>query len=123
MDLNKGRALAHYRQSLYYEGVRKLNAFTGAVSKPGFARDVTDKVLDEGGELSVAQLLHCRVRYLTDGVIIGGRDFVEKMLNEHARFSALRRKRGARQMQSGPCEWNGLCVAGELRSKSAPGSR
>ncbi len=123
MDLNKGRALARYRQSLYYEGVRKLNEFTGAVSKPGFARDVTDKVLDEGGELSVAQLLHCRVRYLTDGVIIGGKDFVEKMLNEHARFSALRRKRGARQMQSGPCEWNGLCMAGELRSTSAPGSR
>ncbi len=114
-DLNRGKALAQYRKSLYYEGVRKLNSLTGAVSKPGFARDTTDKVLDEGGELSVTQLLHCRVRYLTDGVIIGGKYFVDKVLAESGQFSALRRKRGARPMKSGSCEWGGLCAAGELR--------
>jgi len=118
MDLNKGKVLAQYRKSLYYEGVRRLSEFTGAVSKPGFAREVTDRVLDEGGEISVTQLLHCRVRYLTDGVIIGGKDFVDRMLNEHGQFSALRKKRGARRMQSGECQWNGLCAAGELRSVS-----
>ncbi|MFO7938069.1 MAG: transposase, partial [Kiritimatiellia bacterium] len=82
MDLNKGKVLSRYRQSLYYEGVRKLNEYSGLVTKPGFARDVADKVLDEGGELSAAQLLHCRVRYLTDGVVIGGRGFVDRILNE-----------------------------------------
>jgi putative transposase len=118
IDLNKGRILAQYRKSLYYEGVRRLNEFTGTVSKPGFAREVTDRVLDEGGELSVTQLLHCRVRYLTDGVIIGGKDFVDKMLNEHGQFSELRKKRGARPMKNDACGWNGLCAAGELRSVS-----
>jgi len=116
MELNKKKGLAQYRKTLYYEGVRKLNEFTGAVSKPGFARAVTDKVLDEGGELFVPQLLRCRVRYLTDGVIIGGKDYVDRMLDEHGQFSVLRKKRGARRMQSGSCEWNGLCMAGELRS-------
>ncbi len=117
MDLNKGKVLAQYRKTLYCEGVSKLNQLTGAVSKPGFARAVTDKVLDEGGELSVARLLRCRARYLTDGVIIGGKDYVDRMLNEHGQFSALRKKRGARRMQSGSsCEWCGLCMAGELRS-------
>ena len=116
MDLNKRQVLSKYRQSLYCEGARKLNEYTGAVSRPGFAREVVDRVIDEGGELSVTRLLHCRVRYLTDGVIIGGREFVDRMLNEHGQFSALRRKRGARPMKSGPCEWNGLCMAGELRS-------
>ncbi len=118
-DLSRGSVLAHYRQSLYAEGARKVNEFTGAVSKPGFTREVVNQVMDEGGELSVAQLLHCRVRYLTDGVVIGGREFVEKMLNEHSQFSSLRRKRGARQLRSGQCEWGGLCMAGELRSATA----
>ncbi len=118
MDLNRGKVLARYRRTLYYEGVRRLNEFTGAVSKPGFARDAADRVLDEGGKLSVAQLLHCRVRYLTDGVVIGGKDFVERVVGEHGRFSALRRKRGARRMSSGGCDWNGLCAAAELRSAS-----
>ncbi|MFO7937319.1 MAG: transposase, partial [Kiritimatiellia bacterium] len=68
MDLNKAEVLSGYRKSLYYEGVRKLNAYTGVVSRPGFSRELVDKVLEEGGELSVTQLLHCRVRYLTDGV-------------------------------------------------------
>ncbi|MFO7937694.1 MAG: hypothetical protein R6V06_08845, partial [Kiritimatiellia bacterium] len=69
-----------------------------------------------GGELSAAQLLHCRVRYLTDGVVIGGRGFVDRILNEHSQFSPLRRKRGAKVMKSGQYRWGGLCVAGELRS-------
>ena len=116
MDLNKGKALSKYRQSLYYEGVRKLNVLTGELSKPGFSREIVDKVLDEGGELSIPQLLHCKVRYLTDGVIIGGKEFVDKMLNEHNQFSPLRRKRGARKMKNGECQWDGLCTAGELRS-------
>ncbi len=115
IDLNKGKVLAQYRKSLYYEGVRKLNEWTGAVSKPGFAREAAERVLEEGGELSVTQLLHCRVRYLTDGVIIGGKEFVDRMLNENRQFSVLRKKRGARPMKSGQCEWNGLCMAGELR--------
>jgi hypothetical protein len=115
MNLDKVEVLAKYRQSLYYEGARRLNEFTGAVSKPGFAREFVDKVLDEGGELPVSQLLHCRVRYLTDGVIIGGKGFIERMLHEHGQFSPLRRKRGAREMKNDQCRWNGLCMAGELR--------
>ncbi len=118
-DLSSGKVLSQYRQSLYYEGAQKLNEFTGEVSKPGFARDVVDQVLDEGGELSVTRFLHCRVRYLTDGVIIGGRDYIDRMLHEHRQFSALRRKRGARQLKSDRFEWGGLCMAGELRSKDA----
>jgi putative transposase len=121
MHLNKNKVLAQYRKMLYYEGVRKLNEFTGAVSKPGFARAVTDKVLDEGGDLSVTQLLHCRVRYLTDGIVIGGKEFVDRMLYEHSQFSSLRRKRGAREMEGGGCCWKGLCVASELRSEAICG--
>ena len=114
-DLKNQRVLSKYRESLYYEGARKVNDFTGMVSKPGFARDVVDKVLDEGGELPVVELLHCKVRYFSDGVVIGSKAFVERMLNDHNdQFSLLRRKRGAKEMKKG--EWDGLCTAAELRS-------
>jgi len=77
---------------------------------------VVDKILDEGGKLPLPELMHCRVRYFSDGVIIGSKDFIEKMFNEHSgKFSKLRRKRGANQMKSG--EWGDLCAACEIRSK------
>ena len=115
-DLTNKQVLSEYRQYLYYEGARKLNEYTGEVTKFGFRRDLVDKVLDEGGELSVIQLLNCRVRYFSDGLVIGSKEFVERMLNEHNdQFSIFRRKRGARKMKY--AEWGGLCTAGELRSR------
>jgi len=66
----------------------------------------------EGVRLPLHELVHCRVRYFSDGVIIGSKEFIEKMLNEHGvMFSKLRRKRGANQMKSG--EWGNLCAACE----------
>jgi len=117
-ELERGRVLPEYRRSLYFEGARRTSELTGAVVKTGFAAETVDKVFDEGGELSVAELLHCKVRYFSDGVIIGGREFVGNLLHEQAQFSALRRKRGAREMKSGEWRWNGLCMAGEPRSRS-----
>jgi putative transposase len=46
MDLNKRKVLAQYRKTLYCEGVCRLNAFMGAVSKSGFTQSVIDKVFD-----------------------------------------------------------------------------
>ena len=115
-DLTDKEVLPEYRQHLYYEGARRVNEYSGAVTKPGFKRELVDKVLDEGGELSRLQLLNCKVRYFSDGVVIGSKEFVDRMLNEHkGQFSMLRRKRGAREMKNG--EWGGLCTAGELRSR------
>jgi hypothetical protein len=121
-DLTEKEVLSQYRQSLYYEGARRVNEFTGVVTKLGFNRKVVDKVLDEGGELSIMQLLNCKVRYFSDGVVIGSRGFVERMLDEYSnQFSSLRRKRGASKMKYG--EWGGLCTAGELRTTVISSSR
>ncbi|MDA3924974.1 MAG: transposase [Kiritimatiellae bacterium] len=116
-DLTGRQVLSEYRQHLYYEGARRIHEYTGAVTKPGFKRDLVDKILEEGGELSVIQLLNCKVRYFSDGVIIGSKDYVERMLDEHKdQFSRLRRKRGAHKMKNG--EKIGLCTACELRSRA-----
>jgi hypothetical protein len=91
------------------------------MTRPGFERKVVDKILDEGGELSLIQLLNCKVRYFSDGFVIGSKGFVERMLDEHrSEFSPMRRKRGANKMKKG--EWGGLCTACELRSTVISGS-
>jgi len=41
------------------------------------------KVYEKGGKLSVAELLRLRVRYFTDGVVIGTRGFVEEIFRGH----------------------------------------
>ena len=50
-------------------------------------------------DLTVAKLLHCRVRYFTDGAVIGSREFVnEAFTNARERFGT-KRKDGARKLR------------------------
>jgi len=50
-NLSRREVVAEYRQNLYLQGAEKHNELTGDLSKPGFKRDVVDKILDEGGKL------------------------------------------------------------------------
>lgn len=50
------------------------------------------RVLAQGGRLPLAAILRCRVRYFTDGAVLGSRAFVE------AQLSAYRRRTGQRQV-------------------------
>jgi hypothetical protein len=51
------------------------------------------------GELPFGRMLRCRVRYFTDGAIIGSKEFVNAaFLNARERFGS-RRKDGARKMR------------------------
>jgi hypothetical protein len=50
-------------------------------------------------ELGIAKMLRCRVRYFTDGAVIGGKEFVnEAFANARERFGT-KRKDGARAMK------------------------
>jgi hypothetical protein len=62
-------------------------------------------------ELTMAKMLRCRVRYFTDGAVIGSREFVnEAFAGARERFSE-RRKDGARRMRG-----SGKAVKGVLWS-------
>lgn len=52
--------------------------------------------LREGKALSKADLLRCRVRYFSDGLVLGSRDFVEKAFLEKREWFGPKRKSGAR---------------------------
>ena len=65
------------------------------------------------GSLSRAQVLRIRVRYLTDGAVLGSRRFVDEIfMGCRSRFGS-RRKDGARPMKG--ADWGGLCVIRDLR--------
>ena len=63
------------------------------------------------GEIPFGRMLRCRVRYFTDGAVIGSRDFVNAaFLSARERFSA-KRKDGARKLRG-----SGSAAAGMLWS-------
>ena len=78
-------------------------------------RDKIQEVLEAGGKLSKAELLHCKVRYLSDGVVLGGKAFVEDIFQKHRGEFGLKRKTGARKPRFG--QWGGLCTMRDLRLK------
>lgn len=41
------------------------------------------KIIIAGGHLSLAEVMRCRIRYLSDGVVLGGRTFVQQQLAGH----------------------------------------
>ena len=69
-------------------------------------------VESEGGKLSLAQLLRCRVRYLTDGAVIGGKAWMETWLRANAETYG-KRKTPPRPMRGGV--WDGLCSLRDLK--------
>ena len=64
----------------------------------GFTREKARKVVAKGGRLPASTYLRCRVRYFTDGAVIGSRGFVNEVFETNRRRFGPRRKTGARLM-------------------------
>lgn len=98
-----------YRKLLFAKGEERLCP-NGTVSRPGFSRAEVQKVLDSGGKLPIHVLLRCRIRYFSDGMAIGSREFVNCILGAIPDAPA---RAAPRPMEYG--DWNGLCTARNLR--------
>ncbi len=70
-------------------------------------------VLEGGGKLPVAELLRCRVRYFTDGAVLGSNEFVEEQFETFRNYLSENRKSGPRRMRGG--DWGGLTVLRDLQ--------
>ena len=77
--------------------------------RKGFSREASEKILESGGKLSRAELLRCKVRHFSDGVVLGGKDFVnafyknlktKAQAGENYRGQYEKRENGARKMKS-----------------------
>lgn len=97
-----GRALKSYRKHLYIDDRGR-----------SFSAAQTVEVLAAGGELPLQELLRCRVRYFSDGLVLGSRLFVEQVYQSNRSLFGGRRRSGARPLRNG--EWQGLCAMRDLR--------
>ena len=91
-------AAAAYRRLLHAEGREVKDAQNEKVVSRGVTAESARAVLAEKGKLSPAELVRLRVRYFTDGVVLGSKEFVEGVFAEQREHFGPKRKNGARRM-------------------------
>jgi putative transposase len=74
----------------------------GEVVRRGIPAAEVKKKLEGGEKLTVGEMVRLRVRYFTDGLVIGGREFVEEYFEQNRGAFGSRRKSGARKVRG--CE-------------------
>ena len=67
---------------------------------------------------TAAELVQLRVRYFSDGLVIGGKEFVESMFGQHREKFGPRRKDGARKITESA---GGLFALRRLRKSGVGG--
>jgi hypothetical protein len=79
--------------------VRTETGGQGKVVRKGIPAAEVKKKLEAGGKVSVGEMLRLRVRYFTDGMVIGGREFVEEVFEKNRGGFGEKRKSGARKVR------------------------
>ena len=72
------------------------------VLRKGMEKSQVDAELErlrQGGDVALGKLLRCRIRYFTDGVVIGSRGFVDEVFARTRERFGPRRKDGARKVR------------------------
>ncbi len=100
-----------YRKNIFGTILEEIEeqGITRGLSSAELAR----KILKESGELSREQILRCRVRYFSDGLILGSKEFVESVFTAQRERFSKKRKTGARRMKG--TQWGEIHVFRDLR--------
>ncbi|MBB5031164.1 transposase [Prosthecobacter vanneervenii] len=87
-----------YRSLLHTDGREIKDAQNENVVRQGLSTETARAVLTEKGKLSAAELVRLRVRYFTDGLALGGKEFVDGIFEAQREMFGPRRKAGARRL-------------------------
>jgi REP element-mobilizing transposase RayT len=91
-------ALEAHRALLYGRGQERGVTKDGRAMRQGFTREESKRVVAEGGRLPKAVYLRCRVRYFTEGAVLGSRAYVNEVYEAMRERFGEKRKTGARRM-------------------------
>ena len=91
--------LARHRVLLYGRGEARGRSEDGRPLRRGFERETARRVVAEGGRLPASVYLRCRVRYLTEGAVVGSRGYVNAVFEAVRERFGARRRTGARLMR------------------------
>ena len=106
---------ASYRLLLFGEGEIRGFDEEGRPDRMGFTREQVEEEVARGGKLPLTQILRLKVRYLTDGVVLGSTDFVEDFYERHRSRFGSRRNSGAKTMRG--ADWGDLRILHDLRNE------
>jgi REP element-mobilizing transposase RayT len=116
-----GSVSKDYRMMLLDEGEEKLREVSGAdggvevkVVRKGMKKEVVEaelELLERSRDVALGRMLRCRVRYFTDGAVIGSRAFVDEVFAKCRERFGEKRKDGARKLRG-----SGAPAAGRLWS-------
>ena len=107
---------ADYRSFLYLTGMEHGAGETSSgrhiQARAGFSREEAERVLKGGGKLSLSEVVHCQLRYLSDGAVLGSRRFVDEFFENRREMFGASRTSGARKMRG--ADWEGLMSLRDL---------
>jgi len=103
---------AWYRMHIFERG-QEVTDYEGNVIKLGFSKQHIEDVLDQRGRLNLSDSMHCRVRYMTDGLVFGDKDFCESMFIKFRSSFSEKRKSGSRTMKK--VDFGGCCTVRALQ--------
>ena len=114
-DLWAGGISREYRKLLMSGAVGKSSETVGRdgqretnVLRKGISKEQAETAGGTDGEIPFGKVLRCRVRYFTDGAVIGSRNFVdEAFISARERFGS-KRKSGARKLKGDAAPANGV---------------
>ena len=76
------------------------NGKTGTKTlRQGISKEEAEREREKDGEIPLGKILRCRVRYFTDGAVIGSRSFVDEAFAKSRERFGAKRKDGARAMR------------------------
>jgi putative transposase len=104
------KVVARYRALLGVEG-STLRA--GQEHKVRMDRATAVKMMESGKELPLSDALRCRVRYFTDGALLGSKQFISGWLSSHK--DRLRSHASSQSKPLRGADWGGLAVYRGLR--------
>lgn len=111
-----GSVLREYRELLYGRGEERGVDDQGRAVRKGFSRARVDEVLAKKGKLTWGEMLRCRVRYFTDGAVLGSKEFVNTIFAAERQRFGPQRKSGARPLRG--VDAAGLCALRDLRVRA-----
>lgn len=106
-------AAATYRRILYCKGA------SPTPGKGGAAGTIPDnqwkREMERGSQLPVATAIRCRIRYFTDGAVLGSPQYVHRVFVSFRDRFGRHRRSGPRKMKGS--DWDGLTVLRDLRKE------
>jgi len=102
------RVQESYRQTLFGQGAMPQE------TRAKIDRTTMAAVIKAKGKLPLHEVLRCRVRYFSDGAVLGGHAFVQKHLNTYQQLTGRRSRTAPRAMPQ-VADWGNLSTLRGLR--------